>query len=248
MTAAALAVGQAGWKNPLLIYGLFGAAAVFFLASLFWGSLSKRIGPLKRVTSYIRNSFRARFAVQVLIACSALFVIYTAVQAEVRDKGENGRSANTLVLHTDTPVREAYNQDFKNYLRLFTSVNFHETAGDRYADGNQQIVISFETNTEFMAFYIPDTDLVYGICFSIAEHYKEMLSHMRRLVIKRQDEGDFNKFDSSNLRFSGMIYIYTENGLEQRGIEDLQVAFKKHGASIQFRTPANIKPSQQLGR
>jgi hypothetical protein len=168
LTLMTLAIGQAGWKSPLLVYGLFVIGTLFFLASLFWPKLAKRIEVLRKAPSFIKRHIRAKFGLQVLIVAAILFSIYTTTEIAI---GNSKKSQSHSVI-IKTNVMKAYQQDFKNYLRVSTPIDFNQVGGDRYAVGNEQLIISFGTNTEFLAFYIPDTSLIYSICLGIAKDYK----------------------------------------------------------------------------
>ena len=100
-----------------------------------------------------------------------------------------------IAIDPDTPVLSAYHKDFGEYLRLSTEIDFHDTGSDRRVIGNQQLLIRFESNTQFMMFYIPHTEMVYSVAINIADNIDKLLRHMKSLLITRQDSGDFNKFE-----------------------------------------------------
>lgn len=224
------------WEmSPLVRHVLFWSGSFVAVAGIMW---------LLHLHFFRQRSASLRYGVQCLIVfISVLLLCIVEWPGGDRVNLQQEHSINSITIDPETPVLAAFNNNFKNYLRLSTTIDFHDTASDRHAEGLQQLMIHFESNSEFMAFYIPQTPMIYSIAMNIADNFDKMLKHMRSIVFTRQKEGDFAKFKSENLRFSGVVYLYTEDALDDRGMDAIRNKFKPLGITVQFRNPFNIKNS-----
>ncbi len=241
MTSASLGIGQSGWNGPILIYSLFALAIVFGFAALFWGTLSTQVLVLQRAAPFLGRHLRTRFAIQAVTAIALLGVTYVTVHMAVGGSEKAPNSINRIVIDPQMPVESAYNDDFKDYLRIDSTVDYHSLRGDAHVRGMQQLVINFESNSEFLSFYVPSTGIVYSVCFNIADNIEELLRNSRKLLISEQKKGDFNKSQSIDLTFSGVVYLYTEDALDEGGMAAVTNKFKTHNIAVRFRNPSNVK-------
>lgn len=215
-------------------------------ASVFWGALSTRISVFQLVAPFLGRHLRTKFAIQAVTAMALLGVIYLTVHMAVGGSEKVvSVLVNHLVIDPQLPVESAYNKDFKDYLRIDSTVEFHNLHGDDHiVDGMQQLVINFESNSEFLSFYVPKTRLVYSVCFNIADNIEKLLRHGRQLLISEQKQGDINKSKSADLTFSGVVYLYTEDALDEAGMAAVVDKFKPHKITVRFRNPLNIVTSR----
>ena len=124
---------------------------------------------------------------------------------------------------------------------MFEAVQFDGNKGQTKLIGNRQIIFDFDGNSKFLAIYIPKTELTYYVCVGISNNVSNLLISGRVASIKRQDEGDSNTFKSSDLKFSGAVYLYMESGLDIEQMAALIKMFKDHGATVRFRNYSNTK-------
>ena len=71
-----------------------------------------------------------------------------------------------------------------------------------------------------------------------------VLADLRRMRVTRQEYGDPNQLGGRELRFSGIVYFYTENILSIEEMADLRRMFREKGITAQFRHPGTIRPEQ----
>jgi hypothetical protein len=248
LALASLAVSQANLRQAVLIYALFIAAAISLLASIFWPLLSKQVAMLGKATALISLSWKISFLFRAISVLSLLVAVYEVVRLADGHGVINGNSAtapsavNSIIIDTETDVAKAFKGDFaKTSMRVLTNIDFNQVDGDRTTHAKQELVIDFESNTEFLAFFIPYGDLSYSICVNIANNYKTMLAESRKLAITRQTGGELAVFDSKSLVFTNVIYLYVEKSLTLEQLGALQKLYRERGLSVQFKNFGNVK-------
>ena len=245
ISCAAQAMSAAGWKDPLLIDGLFVSAVAAFLLAVFWRLAARKIGFVTRFATYLDSSIGLKAIVWGMCIVAFFPAIYFTVQEAQRQSQQvasNGSAnKNQPEILTGTPIEKAYKGDFENYLRVFEAIQFNGNHDESKLIGNRQVVYDFDGNSKFLAIYIPATDLTYYICVGISGNIPKLLSKGMVASIKRQDEGNMNIFKSSDMKFSGAIYLYVESGLDIEQMAALIKMFKEHGATVRFRDYSNTK-------
>ncbi len=103
-----------------------------------------------------------------------------------------------------------------------------------------QRVLDFESNADFFAIYVPESSLAFSSLVGIADDFKTFLPNYRNFVVSRQDEGDVNRFGGEQMKFSGIIYLYTENLFSTDEMADIRKRFKEDGVTVLFKNPGTI--------
>jgi hypothetical protein len=95
----------------------------------------------------------------------------------------------------------------------------------------------FSSNGLFIAFYIPATDETAFYCHLIAENVNAMIQNaLRKVQISAGQLDALSETKASDLKFTGRVYIYYETPMTLREQADIQDAFSRSGASVQFRS------------
>ena len=106
-------------------------------------------------------------------------------------------------------------------------------------DGNKvtiktQVYLDFQSQTKFLGFYIPSDLKTFEICQSILGIYEDVLRHNSNMLVESKSLGE-QPINSSELKFSGRIFIYHEYPLLYQQQIELHQLFKAHGLGVQFR-------------
>lgn len=259
-----LAVSQAGLNDPWLIAVLSVSAVALFLASIFWTWLVARISLIRRATAFVSANVRARFSVRAVGVLALLLAVYVVASVASQPRGGTPveavpprppaarapGSGPDFSSDPDLPepppgrtrVQRAYLTDFTNNLRTYRDLHFEEAEGNRRVRVNSQRVINFESNVDFVAFYIPFTTLAPSIFAYVAEHIDDIVDDLRNIRITMQEHGDPNQFGGKDMKFSGVLYFYTENPLSIEEMADLRRTFREKGITAHFRHPGTLRP------
>lgn len=241
----AIAMSAAGWNHWAFIVSMFGTAAAMFLMALFWPMLTKQVGVVGRLQTRIDRAIGTKFLATTLAVLSFFPAIYLTVQSAQKlpqQVAPNDAASKSIPEPlTDTPIQKAYKTDFQKYMRTFEVVQFDGNRGQTKILGSKQVILDFDGNSKFLAVYIPQTELSYPICIAIGSSITNLLNQGTVRSIGRQDDGDINKFKSSDLKFSGAVYLYMESGLDIEQMASLIKSFKEHGAIVRFRDYSNTK-------
>lgn len=146
----------------------------------------------------------------------------------------------------DITLLYLFENDFNKLLRA---------GGDRictHKDGSQttikiKLYLDFESQTEFVGFYIPSVPETFDICSYLAEHYKIALELTEKVMVQSSDIG-LQPVNTSELKFSGRVFIYHEYPLLEAQKRELFALYEKHGLSPQFRDTGYLFKKKQTGR
>jgi hypothetical protein len=139
---------------------------------------------------------------------------------------------------------EYFQDDFPNSITL--TMLFRDEFGNlEYGRKNItlgfKMYFDFQANTKFISFYIPAmnrTELVYTTCVDVAGVYQKIMDQLAaNLHMAQPSPGDSSVGLSENLKFTGRIFIYTENFLSDEQVAKLITLFAEKGASVTFRGP-----------
>ncbi len=144
----------------------------------------------------------------------------------------------------DITLLYLFENDFNNLLRA---------GEDRFLSGKEgsqtiiksKIYLDFETQTEFVGFYIPSVPETFDICTHLAENYKTALELTKKVMVESSSIG-LQPVNTSELKFSGRVFIYHEYPLLEAQKRELFTLYKKHDLSPQFRGTTYLFKKKQI--
>lgn len=158
----------------------------------------------------------------------------------------NNSETKTNKTVEDITLLYLFENDFKNLLRV---------GEDRiltYKEGSQttiksKLYLDFESQTEFVSFYIPSVPETLDICTYLAEHYKTAFELKKTVMVESSGPG-LQPVNISELKFSGRVFIYHEYPLLEAQKRELFALYKKHDLSLQFRSTDYLFEKKQIGK
>ena len=181
-----------------------------------------------------------------LAALTTLILNLDKIKEKVPQNDFNKTNTETK---TDKKVEDItllylFENDFNNLLRA---------GEDRFLtdkEGSQTIIkskiyLDFETQTEFVGFYIPSVPETFDICTHLAENYKTALELTKKVMVESSSIG-LQPVNTSELKFSGRVFIYHEYPLLEAQKRELFTLYKKHDLSPQFRGTTYLFKKKQI--
>lgn len=96
------------------------------------------------------------------------------------------------------------------------------------------VATDFGGRSRFMGYYIPESPVpVFGTAAFIAENYKSQIDAFTTEIRTGQSDTAIN---SSRIPFSGRIFIYHEQDINEAQMAELVRLFKKHKLAPEFRS------------
>lgn len=137
-----------------------------------------------------------------------------------------------------------FENDFNNLLRA---------GEDRILtgkDGSQttiksKLYLDFESQTKFVGFYIPSVPDTFDICTHLAERYKTALELTKSVMVEASAIG-LQPVNTSELKFSGRVFIYHEYPLLEAQKRELFTLYATHDLSPQFRDAGYLFKKKQI--
>jgi hypothetical protein len=127
-----------------------------------------------------------------------------------------------------------FKNDFNNLLRV-TQDAILSTEPNEQTIIKSQGYLDFESQTIFIGFYIPNTTHTYAICVALASNYDRALEQLRKTAMVEFSHPGMQPVNSSELRFSGRVFLYHEYPLLEEQKRELFSLYKAKGLSPQFR-------------
>jgi hypothetical protein len=191
--------------------------------------------------------------VRMVGAALFLFAIYEVVSLASHSVGTAPPPAASRAIDADpvpgrppgrTHVQRAFLNDFAHHLRTYRDYIIEVEEKNRTVQLNVQRVLNFESNADFFAVYVPGSSLSFNILVHIAEDWDNFMEWFRDVTITRQEMGDVNRFGGEDLRFSNLIYFYSENIFSIEEMADLRRMFKEKGITVQFKHPGTLRSAR----
>lgn len=237
----AIAMSAAGWNHWALIVSMFGIAAVMFLMALFWPVLAGQVGAVGRFQAHIDRIIGTRFLAVAIPALSFLPAMYFVVHMAIGQPSSraptntSGAAAPTKDATPPRRLRALFEADFPNGLKVREDATL-EQAGTRLTITFER-VLDFDAGTRYLAFYIPESNISLPVCYYIAARFKEFMDPTTGATkIGRQSSGDPTVMKSTDMKPSGLVYLYVEDDLDLQEKAKLAAFYKSKGLTMQFRS------------
>lgn len=112
------------------------------------------------------------------------------------------------------------------------------TNDNKLADIEGYLHMDFIARSRFMSFYVPKSDAAFETCAVIIQIHQELLTGLEKdFVFEDQPLSEMSD-RSTNLKFSGRIYIYHETDFSLQQQSALDEYASKKGLSIRLRDDA----------
>ncbi len=98
-----------------------------------------------------------------------------------------------------------------------------------------RVYFDHDANSKFLSFYIPRCPDSFTACASLARDYKIALDESANVKMIAKHAGDATHTDSTDLSFSGRIFLYHEDTLSLEQLGALEILYKSKSLAPQFR-------------
>ena len=147
-------------------------------------------------------------------------------------KNEPAQPSKNTGTSTPKTLIDLFKNDFNNLLRFFEDITLENKDGK--VTIKSQAYFDFSAQTFFIGYYIPNTPKTYNICVYISKNYKNALDHKKHLIAESSSSG-LQPVNTSELKFSGRVFLYHETPLLEEQRRALFALYKSEGLSLQFR-------------
>jgi len=144
----------------------------------------------------------------------------------------------------DLTLLYLFENDFNNLLRSGETRTVEFKTGEKVSI-KSKLYLDFEAQNEFIGFFIPNTPGTFNICIDLAEHYKIALELKNKTMVEMSGPG-IQPVNSSELKFSGRIFIYHEYPLLESQKRELLTLYEQHSLSPQFRGPEYLFKKKEI--
>lgn len=131
-------------------------------------------------------------------------------------------------------LRECFNTDFPKSLKIGGSLNVGNTHFEE--EIFVQVHIDFDSNTKYLSVYIPANSSHIDIHRSIINNLEPLLAIGKSISIQTGLPGE-QLMDSKDLKFSGKVFLYSENDMSEEEINKLKQEGETKNLSVQYRGP-----------
>ena len=131
-------------------------------------------------------------------------------------------------------LNEYFNTDFRNVLKIGRDLIIG--ASDSANMINVQVLIDFDAGVKYLAYYLPACHSPFEICIALLTNPTRTVAESIDDEIQVSSGGwGTDWIDSTELKFSGRIFIYIENDLSEQERFVLSAIAKQEGLSLLLR-------------
>ena len=142
-------------------------------------------------------------------------------------------------------LKDYFDTDFKNVLSVHRSLKVRSNNNDEETEIIGRVHLDFDSNTKYISYYVPQAANVVGICLSLIKEPKHTLAASEGVEVHSGFVGE-EQSSSLELKFSGRLFIYTENELTKEHIDQLKAVASELGISARIRGPKFVKERSKL--
>jgi hypothetical protein len=128
-----------------------------------------------------------------------------------------------------------FKSDFPTALKLGNEITATIQGGGKVTF-QQQVFQHYESNTEFIGFYVPATPDALRLIEWLSTGFRAEYEKLRRgIKVAAKSPGDLTHSLSETLAFTGRVYIYHESPITLRQAADLVDLYRAHGLHLVLR-------------
>lgn len=143
-----------------------------------------------------------------------------------------------------TRVQRAFLNEFQGDIRAYRTIEFNDVDEGKTRQAYAARIINFESNSDFLALYAPASPLTFALFSQVANDFGFLLNEFRYFMVTRQDMGDVNVLGGRDLKFTGAVYLYTEDALSIEEMAELRRLFRAKGVNAHFKHFGTLPPER----
>ncbi len=133
-------------------------------------------------------------------------------------------------------LREYFDTDFARVLNAAQPLTVVRTTGDDPVQVQARVHLDFDSNTKYVSCLIPETSDPLSISVALLKDIERILSIADGLEVQTALPGEEMRC-SRDLRFSGRVFLYTEQTIASEKATQLCAEAKQNGLHVQIRDP-----------
>jgi len=142
-------------------------------------------------------------------------------------------------------LKEYFDKDFSYILSSQQPQKLRSAAGDVEVEIVARLHLDFNSNTKFVSYLVPLCDGLIDVCASLVRNPDWAQRAGDAVLVKSGFVGE-QPSDSTDLKFSGRVFIYTEGELPTSAEEFLRRLAEETGLSLRIRGPEYAKQRSAL--
>lgn len=136
-------------------------------------------------------------------------------------------------------LKEYYKKDFSRYFGFHTIWTCQEPIGDKF-EISAQVHCDFESNTKFVSFFVPNVTNPTRLFIELLAKIGDALNILEKNVEVKTGMPGGKGINSTELKFSGRVFIYSETDVSQEEIIQIEEAFLKDGLYLHYRNQSYL--------
>ncbi len=131
-------------------------------------------------------------------------------------------------------LKEYFDKDFSYALSAHQPQKLSSTTGETELEVIARVHFDFNSNTKFVSYYVPVLKNIRDVCASLIQNPQWALKIGNGVLVKSGFVGE-DPSDSSHLKFSGRVFLYTEGDLSEQDRDILSKLADPIGISLKIR-------------
>lgn len=131
-------------------------------------------------------------------------------------------------------LKDYYDTDFTHVLNAGNT--FRLASPDSVVEVQGRVHLDFNSNTTYLSCYIPQCDRALNVAVGLLNSLDTLLGIARGVEVHSNLPGE-KPMISTDLQFSGRIFIYSESPISEEEIERLSQEARSNGVYLQYRGP-----------
>jgi TIR domain len=139
-------------------------------------------------------------------------------------------------------LREYFDTDFPSVLNAASTLSLTINQANSAAtfDVRGRAHYDFDSGTKYLSYFIPAGPEAFALCEGVAMNPQWLFDAVKGVVVKTGYPGE-RALDAADLKFSGRVFLYTEELLSREQMDRVEKMAKDRGLDIVFRTPISAQ-------
>jgi hypothetical protein len=147
-------------------------------------------------------------------------------------------AANNAPVNPVLTLRDRFNQDFTHLFRIHNQLTVRSVDDGNAVNIDCLLYLDHAANSDFVSLYVPHCEKPVEVCQHLATQISTIRDQLKaRIIADARSPGDVQSVRSSQLRFSGRVFVYHEDDLTLQQLAELEQAYSQNGLAAHFRGP-----------
>src|SRR2546429_4359159 len=137
-------------------------------------------------------------------------------------------------------LREYFDTDFPSVLNAASTLTLTINQGGSATafEVRGRVHYDFDSGTKYVSYFIPTGPEAYSLCEGVAMNPQWLFDSVKGVAVRAGYPGE-RTHDAADLKFSGRVFLYTEDLFSAEQVGKLEQRTKEQGLDVVFRTPTS---------